>query len=281
MADNTVLSAVAAAPGKLGGVIDGMGRQMLFYIRVIKSVPRTIANYGKEIVRLLAEVALGSGSLAVIGGTVGVITAMCFFTGTEVGIQGYAALDQLGTAALTGFVSAYFNTREIAPIVAGIALAATVGCGFTAQLGAMRISEEIDALEVMAVPSVPFLVTTRVIAGLVAVVPLYIVGLLSSFFATRLTITKINGQSSGTYDHYFTTFLPPGDVLWSFAKVLIFAVVVILIHCYYGYYASGGPAGVGVAVGLAIRTSIVAINVVDLLASMAIWGTNVTVRLAG
>jgi phospholipid/cholesterol/gamma-HCH transport system permease protein len=261
--------------------LDGMGRQMLFYIRVIKSVPRTIANYGKEIIRLLAEVALGSGSLAVIGGTVGVITAMCFFTGTEVGIQGYAALDQLGTAALTGFVSAYFNTREIAPIVAGIALAATVGCGFTAQLGAMRISEEIDALEVMAIPSVPFLVTTRVIAGLIAVVPLYVVGLLSSFFATRLTVTKINGQSSGTYDHYFTTFLPPGDVLWSFAKVLIFAVVVILIHCYYGYYATGGPAGVGVAVGRAVRTSIVAINVVDLLASMAIWGTNVTVRLAG
>jgi len=281
MSDKTALSAVTGIPAKFSNFLDDLGRQMLFYIRVIASVPRTIANYGKEIVRLLAEVALGSGSLAVIGGTVGVITAMCFFTGTEVGIQGYAALDQLGTAALTGFVSAYFNTREIAPIVAGIALAATVGCGFTAQLGAMRISEEVDALEVMAIPSLPFLVTTRVIAGLIAVVPLYIVGLLSSYFATRLTITKINGQSPGTYDHYFNTFLPPGDVMWSFAKVLIFAVVVILIHCYYGYYASGGPAGVGVAVGLAVRTSIVAINVVDLLASMAIWGTNVTVRLAG
>ena len=161
MTDKTALSAVASVPGKVGSSIDGLGRQMLFYIRVVRSVPRTIANYGKEIVRLLAEVALGSGSLAVIGGTVGVITAMCFFTGTEVGIQGYAALDQLGTAALTGFVSAYFNTREIAPIVAGIALAATVGCGFTAQLGAMRISEEVDALEVMAIPSLPFLVIFR------------------------------------------------------------------------------------------------------------------------
>ena len=277
MADSK-LASVAQAPL---GVLDTLGQQMLFYIRVIKSVPRTLKNYSREIFRLLAEVTLGSGSLAVIGGTVGVIAAMCFFTGTEVGIQGYAALDQLGTSALTGFVSAYFNTREIAPIVAGIALAATVGCGFTAQLGAMRISEEIDALEVMAVPSLPFLVTTRVIAGLIAVVPLYLVGLLSSYFATRLTITRINGQSPGTYDHYFNTFLPPTDVLWSFAKVLIFAIVVILIHCYYGYYASGGPAGVGVAVGLAVRTSIVAINVVDLLASMAIWGTNVTVRLAG
>ena len=261
--------------------LDDAGTQMLFYLRVLKAVPFTIKNYSKEIYRLLAEVTLGSGSLAVIGGTIGVVVSMCFFTGTEVGIQGYAALDQLGTAALTGFVSAYFNTREISPIVAGIALAATVGCGFTAQLGAMRISEEVDALEVMAVPSMQYLVTTRVLAGLIAIVPLYIVGLLSSYFATRVTITQLQGQSSGTYDHYFNTFLPPGDVLWSFGKVLIFAVVVILIHCYYGYYASGGPAGVGVAVGRAVRTSIVAVNVVDLLASMAIWGTTVTVRLAG
>ncbi|MGH3456721.1 MlaE family ABC transporter permease [Aeromicrobium sp.] len=271
-------AAVYQAPAS---AFDDMGRQMLFYMRVLKAVPFTIKNYSKEIVRLLAEVTLGSGSLAVIGGTIGVVVSLCFFTGTEVGIQGYAALDQLGTAALTGFVSAYFNTREISPIVAGIALAATVGCGFTAQLGAMRISEEVDALEVMAIPSMQFLVTTRVIAGLVAIVPLYIVGLLASYFATRITITQINDQSAGTYDHYFNTFLPPGDVLWSFGKVLIFAVVVILIHCYYGYYASGGPAGVGVAVGRAVRTSIVAINVVDLLASMAIWGTTVTVRLAG
>ena len=263
------------------GFLDGLGQQMLFYVRVFRAVPRSITGYRKEILRLLAEVTLGSGALAVIGGTIGVIAAMSFFTGTEVGIQGYASLDQIGAAAFAGFISAYFNTREIAPIVAGIALAATVGCGFTAQLGAMRISEEIDAVEVMAIPSIPYLVTTRVIAGLIAVVPLYIVGLLSSYFATRLTVTKLSGQSAGTYDHYFTLFLPPGDVLWSFAKVLIFAVVIIMIHCYYGYYASGGPAGVGVAVGRAVRTSIVAINVVDLAASMAIWGTTTTVRLAG
>ena len=224
---------------------------------------------------------LGSGALAVIGGTVGVITALAFFTGTEVGLQGYAALNQIGTALFSGFVSAYFNTREISPLVAGIALAATVGCGFTAQLGAMRISEEVDALEVMAIPSLPFLVTTRIIAGLIAVIPLYIVGLLSSYFATRLVVTTFYGQSPGTYDHYFTLFLPPGDVLWSFGKVLIFAVVVILIHCYHGYHASGGPAGVGVAVGRAVRTSIVAINIIDLFLSMAIWGTTTTVRLAG
>jgi phospholipid/cholesterol/gamma-HCH transport system permease protein len=261
--------------------LDNLGSELSFYVRAIAWTPRTISRYKKEILRLLAEVTLGSGALAVIGGTVGVITAMAFFTGTEVGLQGYAALNQIGTAAFSGFVSAYFNTREISPLVAGIALAATVGCGFTAQLGAMRISEEVDALEVMAIPSLPFLVTTRIIGGLIAIIPLYVVGLLSSYFASRLVITQFFGQSSGTYDQYFTQFLPPQDVLWSFGKVLVFAVVVILIHCYYGYNASGGPAGVGVAVGRAVRTSIVAINVLDLLMSMAIWGATTTVRLAG
>jgi phospholipid/cholesterol/gamma-HCH transport system permease protein len=261
--------------------VDTLGHELSFYIRVLLAVPRSVARFPKEVLRILAEVTLGSGALAVIGGTVGVIIGMTFFTGAQVGLSGYAALNQLGTAAFSGFVSAYFNTREIAPLVAGIALAATVGCGFTAQLGAMRISEEVDALEVMAIPSMRFLVTTRVVAGLIAIVPLYVVGLLSSYVASRLVVTQFYGQSAGTYDHYFNQFLPPGDVLWSFGKVLVFSVVVILIHCYHGYTASGGPAGVGVAVGRAVRTSIVAINVIDLFLSMAIWGTTTTVRLAG
>jgi phospholipid/cholesterol/gamma-HCH transport system permease protein len=261
--------------------LDSLGSQLKFYVTALAWTPKVIARYKKETGRLLGEVTLGSGSLTVIGGTVGVIAMLTFFTGTNVGLQGYAALNQLGTAAFAGFVSAYFNTREIAPLVAGIALAATVGCGFTAQLGAMRISEEVDALEVMAVPSLPFLVTTRMLAGLIAIIPLYTIGLLSSYAATRLTVTGFFGQSKGTYDHYFQLFLPPGDVLWSFGKVLVFAVVVVMIHCYHGYNASGGPAGVGVAVGRAVRTSIVAINVIDLMLSMAIWGTSTTVRLAG
>ncbi|WP_370289261.1 MlaE family ABC transporter permease [Nocardioides sp.] len=261
--------------------LDKLGQELSFYLRVLLALPRSIQRYPREILRILAEVTLGSGALAVIGGTVGVIIGMTFFTGAQVGLSGYAALNQLGTAAFAGFVSAYFNTREIAPLVAGIALAATVGCGFTAQLGAMRISEEIDAVEVMAIPSMQFLVTTRVVGGLIAIVPLYVVGLLSSYVASRLVVTQFYGQSAGTYDHYFNQFLPPGDVLWSFGKVLVFAVVVILIHCYHGYTASGGPAGVGVAVGRAVRTSIVAINVIDLLLSMAIWGASTTVRLAG
>jgi phospholipid/cholesterol/gamma-HCH transport system permease protein len=145
----------------------------------------------------------------------------------------------------------------------------------------MRISEEIDALEVMAVPSVPFLVTSRIIAGFIAVIPLYVIGLLSSYLATYAITVWYYGQSAGTYSHYFHLFLPPGDVVWSFFKVLVFAIVVVLVHCFYGYTASGGPAGVGVAVGRAVRTAIIAINVFDFFLSLAIWGSTTSVRLAG
>ena len=262
-------------------VLDAAGEQMSFYGRAVAWIPRTIVRYYREVLRILAEVAFGSGGLAVIGGTVGVMVLMSGFTGVVVGLQGYAALENIGAQALTGFLSAYVNTREVAPLIAGLALSATVGCGFTAQLGAMRISEEIDALETMAVPSIPFLVSTRVIAGFVAVIPLYVLGLLAAYMASRTINTTFNGQSSGSYDHYFNLFLPPEDVLWSFGKVLIFAFGIILVHCYYGYYASGGPAGVGVAVGHAVRAALVLIALLDFFLSLMIWGTSTTVRVAG
>jgi phospholipid/cholesterol/gamma-HCH transport system permease protein len=263
------------------GVLDKLGDQLSFYLRALAWTPRTLRRYLKETLRILAEVSFGSGALAVIGGTIGVMVGMTVFTGTVVGLQGYAALDQIGTAAFSGFASAYINTREVAPLVAGLALSATVGAGFTAQLGAMRISEEIDALEVMAVPSLPFLVTTRIIAGFIAVIPLYIIGLLSSYLASRMITVYFYGQSAGTYDHYFNLFLPPQDVFWSFGKVLIFSVVIILVHCYYGYRASGGPAGVGVAVGRSVRTTIVTAALLNFFIGFAVWGTTVTVRIGG
>lgn len=261
--------------------LEGIGEQLSFYFRTLAWTPRTLRRYMREVLRLLTEVSFGTGALAVIGGTLGVMVGMTLFTGLIVGMQGYSSLNQLGTAALTGFISAYFNTREVAPLSAGIALSATVGCGFTAQLGAMRISEEIDALEVMGVPSLPYLVTTRVIAGVVAVIPLYAVGLLTSYASARGITVWMYGQSGGTYDHYFNLFLPAEDVLWSFLKVLIFSTLVILAHCYYGYTAKGGPAGVGMAVGSAVRTALVLVTVLDFFLTLAIWGSTTTVRIAG
>jgi phospholipid/cholesterol/gamma-HCH transport system permease protein len=275
------LRPVVAVGEYVRSTLEDLGRQTAFYGRTIGWSGRTVRRYKKECVRLLSEVAFGTGALAVIGGTVVIVIFMTFFTGLEVGQQGYNSLNQLGAAVYTGFISAYFNTREIAPIIAGIALSATVGCGFTAQLGAMRVGEEIDGLESLAVPSVPFLVTSRMLAGLVAVIPLYVLGLLASYTSTRLMTTLVFGQSRGTYDHYFTAFLPREDILISFIKVLVFAIIIILVHCYYGYNASGGPAGVGVAVGRAVRLAITLVVATDLFLDLALYGQQVTVRIAG
>lgn len=262
-------------------ILEQFGHQLRFYGRSVAWTPRALRNYRREVLNILSDVAFGRGGLAIVGGTVGVMVALSFAVGAEVGLQSHASLDQIGATNFSAFLSAYFNTREAAPLIAGIALAATIGCGFTAQLGAMRINEEVDALEVMGLPSIPFLVTTRMIAAVLAVIPLYAIGLFSSYLATRTVTTGYFGQSTGTYDHYFLQYLAPVDVLWSFAKVIVFAIAIILIHCYYGYFATGGPAGVGVAVGRAIRTSIVALTMSDFFISFAVWGSTTTVRITG
>ena len=165
--------------------------------------------------------------------------------------------------------------------VAGVALAATIGAGATAQLGAMRINEEIDALESMGIPPVQYLVSTRLVAGMIAITPLYSVAVILSFLASRFTTVFLFGQSGGLYDHYFTTFLNPFDLLWSFLQAILMALTILLIHTYYGYFAAGGPSGVGVAVGNAVRTSLIVVVSVTLLVSLAVYGSNGNFNLSG
>ncbi|MDQ4026328.1 MAG: ABC transporter permease [Actinomycetota bacterium] len=257
-----------------------VGEQLTFMAKSLWDMVFALRHTG-ETARLISEITLGSGALIVGAGTAGVIFFMAFFTGTQVGLEGFKGLQLIGAEAFTGFVSAFANTREITPLIAGVTLAAQVGAGFTAELGAMRVNEEIDALEVMAVRPVPYLVSTRIIAALVAITPLYLISLFSSYIATELVVTKLLGLSGGTYEHYFSLFLPPADVFYSLIKAMVFAVTVALIHCYYGFNASGGPAGVGIAVGKAIRASIVAVNVLNLMLSSFMWGVTDTVRIAG
>ncbi|MDN3459899.1 ABC transporter permease [Rhodococcus sp. APC 3903] len=270
---------MATAPSR---ELETIGRQLTFYGHAISSIPRTVYRYRTEVLRLLAEVSMGSGALAAIGGTLVVVIMLTTAVGYEVGQQGSTSLGHIGLGALSGFISAFFNTREALPVIAGIALTATVGAGFTAQLGAMRVSEEIDALETMSIPSLPYLVTTRVTAGIVAVIPLYCVALFVGYAATRLVTVYMLGQAEGTFDHYFNVFLVPSDVVWSAVKVLVMSAVVMCVHCYHGYNASGGPAGVGVAVGRAVRTSLIAIMAIDLLIGIAVYGgTSGAVRVSG
>ncbi len=258
-----------------------IGDQTLFYGKALGGIPFAVRHYRKEIVRLIAEISMGAGTLAMIGGTVVIVGFLTLAAGGTLAVQGYSSLGNIGIEALTGFLAAFINVRISAPVVAGIGLAATFGAGVTAQLGAMRINEEIDALESMAIRPISYLVSTRIVAGMIAITPLYSIAVILSFVASQFTTVVIFGQSAGLYDHYFDTFLNPIDLLWSFLQAVLMAITILLIHTYYGYFARGGPAGVGVAVGDAVRTSLIVVVSVTLLVSLAIYGSNGNFNLSG
>lgn len=262
-------------------IFQRLGHQLSFIAEVLGSIPYTLKHYRKQTGVLLVDVMWGNGSLIVGGGTIGVLIFMGAAVGGSVGIEGYSALDMVGMGPLTGFVSAYANTREMAPMIAGIGFAAQAGCRMTAEIGAMRISEEIDALEALGIRSVPFVVTTRVIAGMLTIVPLYVVTLALSYVSCALVVNVLHGQSSGTYYHYFNSFIQPSDVVFSVLKAVIFVTLIIAIHGYQGYYAAGGPEGVGRASGRAIRASIVTVVAADMVLTLLFWGNSPGIRISG
>ena len=258
-----------------------IGSQSRCYAATLRSIPYAVLHYRTELLRLIAQMGLGTGALAVVGGTVAIVGFLTITTGALVAVQGYNQLASVGVEALTGFASAFFNVRLIVPGTTSVALAATIGAGATAQIGAMRINEEIDALEVIGIRSVAYLAGTRVAAGVVVVIPLYCVAMMMAFLAARTGTTLIYGQGSGVYDHYFNTFLNPTDLVWSFFQSVAIAVVIMLVHTYYGYTAAGGPAGVGEAGGRAVRTSMVVTAVEIVMISLAIYGQSGNFNLAG
>ncbi|MFB4297591.1 ABC transporter permease [Actinomadura sp. NTSP31] len=235
----------------------------------------------KAVIRQVSDISAGVGAVVMGLGMVVVIFFMSFFTGTTVGLQAIPGLQRVGVQSLAGIIASYANVREVTPIIAGVAMVFQLGGQFTAELGAMRISEEIDALEVMGINSLAYLVCTRLAAALITLVPLYLLALFASFFATRIISIDFFGISPGIYDYYFHLYLPPIDVFYSVLKVVVFTVIIVLVHCYRGYNASGGPVGVGLATGQAIRESMVAIVMVNLLLSYIFWGNGGTVSLTG
>ncbi len=257
------------------------GHMMHFFGRVMMSIPIMLRSYRKELSRLLADIAWGNGSIVVGGGTVGVALVLGFTIGALIGIEGYSALDLLGLGPATGLISSFVSTRELAPIMVGLAFTTQAGCRFTAQLGAMRINEEIDAVESLAVNPIPFLVTTRVVASMVAVIPLFLACLAVSYLAAQLVVQVSSGQSAGSYMHYFASFVNAKDVGYATIKAVCFVSIASTIQCYYGYHAAGGPAGVGVAAGRAMRATITAIIIVNMLLTMIFWGVESGARFGG
>jgi phospholipid/cholesterol/gamma-HCH transport system permease protein len=258
-----------------------LGRLVIFGFKTFASIPYALVRHRNETVRLIADVTFGGGLMAVAASTVLVVFVIASFVGITIGLEGYQGLQIIGLAPLAGYLSSYANTREIAPLITAFALAAQMGCKFTTQLGAMRITEEIDALEVMSIRSLPYLVSTRLIAALVVVTPLYLIALSGAYLATQITVILVAHQGSGTYAHYFHSFLTARDVFLSMTKVWVFVVLITVTHCYYGYTVRGGPEQVGRAAGRAIRASIVVIAISDMLMTLAFWGTSSGIKFSG
>ncbi|KZF12657.1 MAG: ABC transporter permease [Rhodococcus sp. (in: high G+C Gram-positive bacteria)] len=261
--------------------IDNAGFVLVFAWQVLSSIPLTLKKYRSQTMLQVTDMTWGRGSVLVGGGTAVVMVVMGAAVGASIGIEAYSALNLVSLGQLSGVVSAFANTRELAPIAAGVGFAAQAGCRMTAEIGSMRISEEIDAIEALGVRSVPFVVTTRVIAGVVAIVPTFLIALIVSYLACGAVVVTLHGAPSGVYDHYFTQFVANWDVVAAVVKVTVFAVAVILIHCYQGYFATGGPEGVGTASGRAIRASLVAIISLDMILTIVLWGLTSPVTFSG
>ncbi|MUL67107.1 ABC transporter permease [Mycobacterium sp. CBMA 234] len=249
-----------------------IGQVVVFVWTAVRYMPAAVRWYPKETLRILNYLAWGRGAIVVDGGIVSVMLLIGFGMGAMVSIEAFAALDLFGFGALTGVVGGMASVREMGPLAAGIAFAAQAGCRMTAEVGAMRVSEEIDAIESLGIRAVPFVVSTRLLSGMACVMPAYLATLLLGFVVSRMLVTVVNSQSEGTYNHYFEQFLDPAALGFSVLKAVVFCGAVTLIHCYYGFFTTGGPAGVGVASGRAIRASLIMIIVLDLTLSIMIWG---------
>jgi phospholipid/cholesterol/gamma-HCH transport system permease protein len=258
-----------------------LGVQTAFYVKSMRAIGGAFVRYKEETARVVAQMSMGVGALALVGGAVVIVSFLVLNAGSIIGLVGYPQLNQIGIQALAGFLSAYINPRLATPLIVAVGLAATIGAGSTAQLGAMRINEEIDALEVMGISTITYLVSTRVVAGVIVVIPLFFLSLLAGFVGTWAVVVVSYGQSSGGYDHYFDTFLRSTDIIWALLQVMLQGLVIMLIHTYYGFNASGGPAGVGEATGRAVRTSLVATVFVTLVVALAIYGRSGDFHLSG
>jgi phospholipid/cholesterol/gamma-HCH transport system permease protein len=218
------------------------------------------------------SLAWGRGSLIVDGGVVSVLLILGVALGASLAIEAFSVLNIVGFGSLSGIVGGVGAVRVLGPLVGGIAFAVQTGCRMTAEIGSMRIAEEIDALETMALRPIPFVVGTRMIGGLISVIPGYLVTLVTIFAVMDTVISVLHGVPGGTYTHYFVEFVTPRDLLYSTIKVAVYCVAVTLVHCYYGFFVNGGPAGVGKASGRAVRASLVTIMTLDFLTTVALWG---------
>lgn len=272
---------ILTASTSVAGLGVRLGHMLTFLSRAVAGFPLAVTRYRKAFLTILSDVTWGNGSIVVGGGTAWVIILLGATAGAIVGIEGYQALHLLGMEPAAGLLSSTVSTRELAPVMAALAFAAQAGCRFTAQLGSMRISEEIDAIESLAIRPLPYLVSTRLLASVVAIIPLYILCLVVNYAAVQSIVTFAGGLSAGSFEHYFRLVLTGQDIVYSVIKAIVFVIITSTIQCYYGYFAAGGPQGVGIAAGRAMRASISVMIIANLLLTIGLWGIGSGARLGG
>ena len=260
------------------------------------AIPRDwIASFG-EIVRFCATVvaevfslkvmrffgeALRQAGILILSSTL-VIWGLIFITGLQCGIEGAYFNRAVGSPAYAGVFAAWCDLRELVPYAFGYMMAAKVGTGIVAELGAMRISDEIDALEVMGISSMTFLCATRLLAAWLVLPFMYLAGIGAGFFASYLAVVEQIGEvSSGGYSLIFWMFQNPPDLLYSVIKAMAMATVIVLVGCYYGYTASGGPVGVGTATAKSMVLNIVMVHLIGMLGTQIFWGANPNAPIGG
>lgn len=169
----------------------------------------------------------------------------------------------------------------MSPYIWAYIFAAKVGCGIVAELGSMRIADEIDAMEVMGVKSISYLVGSRIMAAWIAMPFLFIVGLGFTYISLYLVIVvSLGNVSSGGYLYVFWLFQNPYDVLAAMAKTLAMATVIVFVACYYGFTASGGPVGVGKNTAKSMMVNMVVIHIVSTFGTQIFWGLNPNAPIA-
>lgn len=195
----------------LNGTFRAAGQWATFIGQTFWLLPLTARKYRRETLQVMNNLAWGRGSIIVDGGVISVLAILGITVGGIVAIEAFATLNLIGLGALAGIIGGWGNVREMAPLVAGVAFASQAGCRMTAEIGSMRIAEEIDATEAMGLRPIPFVVGTRVLGGLMCVVPGFLLTLIVSFFTCDLIIRVAYNQPGGTYHHYFVEFLSPAD----------------------------------------------------------------------
>ncbi|MEU0466072.1 MULTISPECIES: ABC transporter permease [Amycolatopsis] len=232
-----------------------------------------------QVRRYFSEIFHQAGILIISSGLI--IWAMQFVMGSVCGLEASYTLKQIGAPIYSGIFNTYCGTREMAPYMWGYIFAAKVGCGLVAEIGSMRIAEEIDAMEVMGIRSRSYLVGTRVVATWIAMPLLFTVGLGLMYLSMYLvTVVQLAGVSPGGYLYTFWLFQNPLDFLYSLAKAMAMGTVVVFVGCYYGYTAGGGPVGVGRNTAKSMMLSMVLIHVVGLLGTQLFWGLSPNAPIA-